>query len=111
MKKSDHCHSTGIKRCPVHHKCNINVTQKLSNFIPLEFHKFSNYDCHLLFEKLTDKKKDEVLLDIITKKNEEFISVIYVCIRFIDSYRFLSSSLDSLVKTLVENKHKTLENF
>ena len=30
--------------------------------------------------------------------------------RFIDNYRFLSSDLDSLVKTLVENSHKTLKN-
>ena len=36
--------------------------------------------------------------------------MIYGCIRFIDSYRFLSSGLDSLVKTLVDNSHKTLEN-
>ena len=35
----------------------------------------------------------------------------YICIRFIDSYRFLSSSLDSLVKTLVDNSHETLKKF
>ena len=34
----------------------------------------------------------------------------YGCIRFIDSYRFLSRRLDSLVKTLVDNSHKTLKN-
>ena len=80
------------------------------NFIPLMFHNFSNYVCHMFFKKLVDKKKDKVYLDIIPKTNEEYISVTYGCIRFIDSYRFLSSSLDSLVETLVEYSHKTLKN-
>ena len=38
------------------------------------------------------------------------MSVTYGCIRFIDSYRFLSSSLDSLVKRLVDQSKKTLKN-
>ena len=33
------------------------------------------------------------------------------CIRFIDSYRLLSSGVDSLVKTPVDNSHKTLKDF
>ena len=41
--------------------------------------------------------------------NEEYISVKYGYIRFIHSYRFLSSSLVSLVKMLVDNSHKTLK--
>ena len=35
----------------------------------------------------------------------------YGCIEFIDSYRFLSRSLDSLVKTLVDDSHKSLKVF
>ena len=62
----------------------------------------------MFFKKLVDKKKDKVDFDIIPKTNEEYISVTYGCIRFIDSYRFLSSGLDSLVKTLVDNSNKTL---
>ena len=63
----------------------------------------------MFFKKLVDKKKDKVEFEIIPKTNEEYISVTYGCIKFIDSYRFLSSSLDSLVKTLIDNSHKTLE--
>ena len=64
----------------------------------------------MFFKKLVDKKKDKVKFEIIPKTNEEYISVTYGCIRFIDSYRFLSSGLESLVKTLVDNSHKTLKN-
>ena len=60
--------------------------------------------------KLVDKKKDKVDFDVIPKTNEEYTSVTFGCIRFIDSYRFLSSGLDSLVKTLVDNSNKTLKN-
>ena len=109
-KVRDHCHLTGKYRGPAHSKCNINVTQKQSNFIPFIFHNFSNYDCHMFFKKLVDKKKDKVDFDIIPKTNEEYIKVTYGCIRFIDSYRFLSSGLDSLVKTRVDNGNKTLKN-
>ena len=109
-KVRDHCHLTGNYRGPAHSKCNINETQKQSNFIPFIFHNFSNFDCHMFFKKLVDKKKDKVDFEITPKTNEEYISLTYGCIRFIDSYRFLSSGLDSLVKTLVEDSHKTLKN-
>ena len=109
-KIRDHCHLTGKYRGPAHNTCNINVTEKQSNFIPFIFHNFSNYDCHMFFKKLVDKKKDKVDFEIIPKTNEEYISVTYGCIRFIDSYRFLSSGLDSLVKTLVDNSNKTLKD-
>ena len=60
---------------------------------------------------MVDKKNDKVKFDVIPKTDEEYISVTYGCIRFIDSYRFLSNSLDSLVKTLVVNTHETLKDF
>ena len=102
-KVRDHCHLTGKYRGPAHNVCNINVKQKDSNFIPFAFHNFSNYDCHMFFKKLVDFKKDRVKFKIIPKTNEEYIAVKYGCIRFIDSYRFLSESLDKLVKNLDED--------
>ena len=108
-KVRDHCHLRGSYRGPAHNTCNINVTQKQSNFIPFIFHNFSNYDCHMFFKTLVDIKNDRVKFDIIPKTNEEYISVTYGCIRFIDSYRFLSSGLDSLVKNLYEDDFKILK--
>ena len=52
---------------------------------------------------------EEVKNKIIPKTNEEFISVTPGCLIFIDSYRFLSMSLNGLVKTLNEDDFKILE--
>ena len=95
---------------PAHSKCNNNVTQDKSNIIPFLFHNFSNYDCHKFFKKLVDKKNDKVKFEIKPKTDEEYIYVTYGCIRFIAGYRFSLSSLGSLVKTFVDNSHKTLKN-
>ena len=91
-KVTDHCHLTGNCRGPAHSTCNNNVTQDKSIIIPFIFHNFSNYDCHMFFKKLVDKKNDKVNFDILPKTNEEYISVTFGCIRFIESYRFLSMS-------------------
>ena len=58
---------------------------------------------------MVDKKNDKVKFNIIPKTNEDYISVTYGCIRFIDSYRFLSNSLGSLVKTLADKSNKTVK--
>ena len=50
----------GNYRRPAHSKCNINVTQKQSFFSPFNFHIFSNYDCHMFFKRLVDRKNDKV---------------------------------------------------
>ena len=55
------------------------------------------------------KKHDKVKFDITIKTNEKDDSKKYGGIRFIRSYRFLSSSLDKLIKTLVDNSHKILK--
>ena len=108
-KVCDHCHLTGKYRGPAHNTCNLNVKQKDSHFIPFAFHNFSNYDCHMFFKKLVDLKKDKVKFKILPKTNEENIAVRYGCIKFIDSYRFLSESSDKLVKNLNEDDFKILK--
>ena len=53
-----------------------------------------------ILEKKVGKKNEKVIFDIIPKRNKEYISLSYGCIRFIDSYRFLTTELGILVKTL-----------
>ena len=96
----DHCHLTGKFRGPAHNIRNINVSHQQSNKIPFIFHDFSNYDCHMFFKRLVDLKKNNIKFKIIPKTNEEYISVSYGCIRFVDSYRFLRSGSDKLVKKI-----------
>ena len=99
---TDHCLLTGRYRGAAHEVCKINWKQKQSNFIPFMFHNFSNFDCHLFLKTLIDKKPNNIPFHFIPKTNEKYISNSYGCIKFIDSYRFLQSSLDGLVKTVDE---------
>ena len=61
------------------------------------------------FKRLVDIKNDKVDFKISPKTNEEHISITYGCIKFMDSYRFLSRSLDKLINTLVDICHKKWE--
>ena len=62
----------------------------------------------ILFLKSYLIKKDKINFDKIAKTNEEYISVTYGCIRFIDSYRFLSMKLDEFVEKLDNENFKFL---
>ena len=99
-KARNHCHLTGKFRGPAQNTCNINVRLKQSNLITIIFHTFSNYDPQMFFKRLIELKNDEENFDFFRKTNEDYISVTYGFIRFIDSYRFLSDKLDKLVKNL-----------
>ena len=67
----DHCHLTGKSRGPAQNNCNTKVTQKYSNFIPFVSSSSSNYDRHLCFKKLVDKKKDKVKFDKLPTTDDE----------------------------------------
>ena len=108
-KVRDHCHLTGKYRGPAHSICNTNVIQQQSKIIAFIFHNFGFYGCHMFLKRLVDLKNNKVKFKIIPKTNEKYISVSYGCIRFIDSYRILSSSLDNLVKILDEDDFKMLK--
>ena len=118
-KVRDHDHLTGKNRGAANNICIINCKQMSSSFVPIFFHTFSGYDCNLIFEQLlTESYNQNYNPTIIPKCLENCVSVQVGCLRFLDSYRFLSSGLDKLVKSLdnfiilVSNnlKEKSLED-
>ena len=101
QKVRDHDHLTGKYRGAAHNRCNLNCKKKASSFIPIIFHNFSGNDCHLIFEELlTQAYKMGCEPKIIPKSMENYVSVEVGCLRFLDSYRFLNSGLDKLVKSI-----------
>ncbi|XP_071055512.1 uncharacterized protein [Onthophagus taurus] len=112
-KVCDHDHLTGLYRGPAHSVCNINY--KLPMFIPVFFHNLSNYDAHM-FVKSIALNKEEV--EVIAQNKEKYISFfkkivvgettdnkgkkrkVFMKIRFVDSFRFMASSLEKLVSYL-----------
>ena len=99
-KVRDHDHLTGKYRGAAHKICNINCKQRSSIFVPIFFHNFSGYDCHLIFQELLIQAFEKGYEPkIISKSMENYVSIQVGCLRFLDSYRFLSSSLDKLVKS------------
>ena len=123
IKVKDHCHLTGKYRGAAHQDCNLKY--KEPSFIPVIFHNLSGYDAHLFIKQLgavssttsgnincianTEEKyisfTKKILVETVVekKKGEEQEREVYLDNRFIDSFKFMSSGLDSLVKNLTDN--------
>ncbi|KAL4090133.1 hypothetical protein QTP88_025032 [Uroleucon formosanum] len=100
-KTADLCHFSGGYRQALCNMCN----QKLQapSFVPCYFHNLSNYDAHLI---VTELGHDTQSIRVIPNTEEKYISFSkYVSntfkIRFIDTFRFMNSSLSSLAENLI----------
>ncbi|CAH1099678.1 unnamed protein product [Psylliodes chrysocephalus] len=110
-KVRDHDHTLGKFRSAAHNSCNLNY--KLPKFIPVFFHNLTNYDSHLFIKELTTKKESVSALAqtkekyisfsksiLVEKSKDPKVPDSFMKLRFVDSFRFLSRSLDKLSETL-----------
>ena len=97
LKCRDHCHSTGSFRGASHANCNIKY--RLSKRIPVVLHNLKNYDAHLIMQGIGKVGKDNI--SCVPTNMEKYVSfTLGKHLVFIDSFQFLSSSLQTLVSNL-----------
>ena len=124
-KVRDHCHYTGRTGGTANNSCNLKYRKP--KFIPVFFHNLSGYDSHLFIKKLGSPNED---MDCIPNNEEKYISFsknIKVGeykdkktgevrdktfkIRFLDSFKFLPTSLGALVNNLPKDAFNNLERY
>ena len=95
-KCRDHCHFTGRYRGCAHDDCNLQFSMRYYK-IPVFLHNLKNYDSHLIIER-ANELSERAKIDVIALNSEKFITFAFKNLCFKDSFSFLSSSLDKLVK-------------
>jgi len=81
------------------------IVENIKNYkIPVVFHNLKNYDAHLIISNL--KNKNFSRLDVIASNFEKFMTFGFSSLKFIDSFSFLSSSLDTLSGNLERTDKK-----
>ena len=119
-KVRDHCHYTGNYRGAVHRNCNLQY--KIPSYIPIAFHNLAGHDAHLFIRELAASGGSK--MDVFAKNKVDYITFSIrvaadkyidkngaekdkeIELRFIDSFKFMSSSFDSLTNNLVRGGKK-----
>ena len=100
----DHCNITGRYRGASHWSFNINL--RMSKKILVIFHNLKGYDSHLIIKEVSNF---DVKISVIPNGLEKYMAfTINGNLVFIDSMQFMNTSLDSLVKNLIDGDFKYL---
>ena len=122
-KVKDHCHFTGKYRGAAHNQCNLSCRKPL--ILPVIFHNLQGYDAHLFIKQLAKVAGDLTSIPTTEEKYISFSKFIAVDqyyskkrekilfkkfeIRFIDSFKFLQTSLANLVSNLQPSDFTNLQ--
>ena len=115
----DHCHITGKFRGSAHQDCNLKLQMKPDNIkIPVLFHNLRGYDSHFIMQQIGEiakkhtyknKRGEECHMNIncIPNNMEKYMAfMLGNHLVFLDSFQFMSSSLDNLIKNLPDEAFK-----
>ena len=105
IKVKDHCHNTGKFRGAAHSKCNLNY--KVPKEIPVIIHNAS-YDTYFIINQLAIEFKGElncmgenmkkyITFSVPIKKECDNDKTVIHKLKFIDSFRFMPTSLSNIV--------------
>ena len=106
-KVRDHCHITGEYRGAAHRDCNLKwaiSAEKLK--IPVIFHNLKGYDSHFIMQNIGHLIRQDHNIDVsvIASNFEKYIGFkIGKHLTFIDSFSFMSQSLDRLSSNLSDD--------
>lgn len=106
-KVKGYCNLTDRYIGCAHNECNIKFNYKDLK-IPIFFHNLKNYDAHLIISNAHNLKSGKkTKINVIAQNSEKFITFGFDHIIFKDSFGFLTSSLEKLIKI---NKYIEDEN-
>ena len=123
VRVRDHCHITGKYRGSAHQECNLKLKIKPDNIkIPVIFHNLRGYDSHFIMQEIGEivkkhtyknKKGEEIQMNIncIPNNMEKYMAfMLGNHLIVLDSFQFMSSSLDKLVSNLPNEAFKYTYN-
>ena len=113
IRVQDHCHITGKYRGSAHQECNLKLRVNPEELkIPVIFHNLRGYDSHFIMQEIgaivkeyeyTNKKgqKCQMNINAIPNNMEKYMAfMLGNHLTFLDSFQFMSSSLEKLVSNL-----------
>ena len=108
-KVKDHFHYTGKYTGTAHNICNLRY--KTPKEVPINFHNTSTYDYHFIikelgqFECLGENTEKYITFSVPIKKQPDNGKTVTYKLIFIDSFKFMSTSLSILVNNLSKGLH------
>ena len=113
IKVRDHCHITGKYRGSAHQECNLKLRVNPEEIkIPVIFHNLRGYDSHFIMQEIGAVVKNhkyknnkgvetEMTINAIPNNMEKYMAfMLGNHLTFIDSFQFMSSSLEKLVNNI-----------